>query len=175
MDIKEFFELSAGKWFSQKTSHHLTLKQSANGKSNLVIELLANDDPHVIKLCQQAQIDPSLICGGAKYTWNTIPDALQPNQGSQQGSEIVISIPSQPGASTGSLYRTIGCASTNSMMARYMMGEDNALNIVIEQELVKTEDRIWFESNNFRLRTTIVTPKNGDPVANFYTEIRLNG
>jgi CpeS-like protein len=177
MDVQEFFELSAGKWFSQKTSHHLTLKQSAHGKSDLVIDILPSDDPQVIQLCQQAQIDPSLIWGGAKYTWKGTAhwDAQSQNQANQQGAAIVISMPNQPGSSAGKLFRTVNGVSNQLVMARYTMGEDNALTLVIEQDLTTTEDRIWFESNNVRLRTTIITQTNGNAVANFYTEIRLSG
>ena len=63
MNVREFFELSAGKWFSQKTSQHLTLKQSDHGKSDLTIAILPTDNPHVIQLCQQASIDPGSIWG----------------------------------------------------------------------------------------------------------------
>jgi len=45
MDVKEFFQLSAGKWFSQRTSHHLAFKQSESGKSDLKIDMLPADDP----------------------------------------------------------------------------------------------------------------------------------
>ncbi len=49
MDIQEFFELSAGKWFSHRTSHHLAFKQAEDGKSDITIEMMAKDDPEVIK------------------------------------------------------------------------------------------------------------------------------
>ncbi len=177
MNVQEFFELSAGRWFSQKTSHHLTLKQSAHGKSDLVIDLLPSDDPQIIQLCQQAQIDPNLIWGGAKYTWKGTKqwDAQSQNQANQQGAEIVISIPDRSGASAGKLFRTVNGGSDRLVMAQYTMGDDNALTLLIEQDLTTTEDRIWFESNNVRLRTTIITQTNGNAVANFYTEIRMSG
>ena len=60
MDIQEFFELSAGKWFSHRTSHHLAFKQAEDGKSDITIEMMAKDDPEVIKLCQQYEVDPAL-------------------------------------------------------------------------------------------------------------------
>jgi hypothetical protein len=175
VDIKEFFELSAGKWFSQKTSHHLTLKQSEHGKSDLVIDILPADDPQVSQLCQQAQIDPSLVWGGVKYIWQGTAtwDAQQQSQVNQQGEEIVIAIPSQPIANTGKLFRTVSGAAKSPILARYSMGDDNALTLVTEQSQSSTEDRIWFESDNVKLRTTIVTQTNGDVLASFYTEIRM--
>jgi hypothetical protein len=43
MNIKEIFEQSAGKWFSQRTGHHPAFKQAESGQSNITIELLAAD------------------------------------------------------------------------------------------------------------------------------------
>lgn len=177
MDVKEFFDLSAGKWFSQKTSHHLTLKQSEHGKSDLVVDILPSDDPQVIALCQQACVDPSLVWGGAKYSWKgtTHWDTEQQSQANQQGSAIAILVPSQPGSNTGSLFRTVSGVANPPSAAKYTMGEDNALTLVTEDEQMRSEERIWFESNNVRLRTTISSGRNGDELASFYTEIRMVG
>ena len=70
MNIVEFFQQSAGKWFSQRTSHHLAFKQSESGKSDIVIEMLPSDNPEVVKLCEQYEIDPTLALCGARVTWN---------------------------------------------------------------------------------------------------------
>lgn len=176
MDVKEFFELSAGKWFSQKTSHHLTLKQSEHGKSDLVIDILPNTDPQVVSLCERAQVDPSRVWGGAKYTWKgtTHWDAQQLSPANQQGSSIVILVPSEPAAKAGQLFRTVGDANP-PIAATYTLGEDNALTLVTDDNQLHSEERIWFESDNVRLRTTIVSQPNGDDLAAFYTEIRMSG
>ncbi|WP_310423294.1 phycobiliprotein lyase [Chamaesiphon sp. VAR_48_metabat_135_sub] len=175
MNVREFFELSAGKWFSQKTSHHLTLKQSEHGKTDLVIEILPNDNPHVIQLCQQVGIDPSLTWGGAKYTWKgTVSWDTQPqNPANQQGETIVVSIPDLPAAHTGRLFRADN--GTTPQVAQYQMGDDDALTLVTKQESICFEERIWFESDNVRLRTTMIAQANGDSLASFYSEIRMGG
>jgi hypothetical protein len=177
MDVKEFFELSVGKWFSQKTSHHLTLKQSEHGKSDLAIDILANTDPQVVQLCQQSQVDPSQVWGGAKYTWKgtTHWDALQQSPTNQQGSSIVILVPIEPGAKTGHLFRAVSGSTNPPIAAKYTLGEDNALTLVTDDNQTHSEERIWFESDNVRLRTTIVSQPNGDDLAAFYTEIRMSG
>jgi hypothetical protein len=177
MDVKEFFELSAGKWFSQKTSHHLTLKQSEHGKSDLVIGILPREDPQVIQLCQQAGIDPSQMGVGAKYTWKGTMqwDAQSQNTANQQGAAIAILIPDALGSSVGKLFRSISGSETNPVAVRYTLGDDDALTLVTEDEHQRAEERVWFESNNVRLRTTIVTQSGGDAMASFYSEIRMGG
>jgi CpeS-like protein len=174
MDVQEFFELSAGKWFSQKTSHHLTLKQSEQGKSDLAIEILPNDDPQMLQLCQQAGIDRSLTWGGAKYTWKgtTHWDTQQQSQANQQGSSIVVAIPDKPFANTGRLFQASSIANISPVIAQYNLGDDDALTLTIDNNGTHSEERIWFESPNVRVRTTIVTRANGDNIATFYSEIR---
>jgi CpeS-like protein len=174
MNVREFFELSAGKWFSQKTSQHLTLKQSEHGKSDLAIEILSTDNPQVIQLCQQAGVDPSSVWGGVKYGWKgTIawdtPTQTPPNQ---QGESIAIAIPDSPAATTGKLVY-LGKNARDSQVARYTMGDDDALTLVTQHENICSEERIWFESDNVRIRTTIVTQTGSDSLASFYSEIRM--
>jgi hypothetical protein len=177
MDVKEFFELSAGKWFSQKTSHHLTLKQSEHGKSDLVIDILASDDPQTIELCQQIGVDPTLAGVSAKYTWKgTMQWDAQPNTANQQGVAIAILIPDAPGASAGRLFRFAADSETTTpITAQYILGDDDALTLIAEDRDRRSEERVWFESNNVRLRTTIVTQSSGEALASFYSEIRMGG
>jgi hypothetical protein len=175
MNIREFFELSAGKWFSQKTSQHLTLKQSEHGKSDLVIEILPPDNSQVTQLCQQASIDPSSVWGGVKYTWKgTIawdtPTQTTPNQ---QGESIALAISDAPESNTGKLVHASSSNGKSPQVARYTMGDDNALTLITKHENTCSEERVWFESDNVRVRTTITTQANGDSLASFYSEIRM--
>ena len=181
MDVREFFELTAGKWFSQKTSQHLTLKQSEHGKSDLIIEILPNDHPQAVQLCQQVGIDPSAIWGGIKYTWKgTVSWDPQPQMAAaQNGESIAIAIADAPAAKTGKLFyapkfSSPGTAPTPRSV-QYALGDDDALTLVTQEENISTEERVWFESNNVRLRTTIVTQSNGESLASFYSEIRMAG
>jgi CpeS-like protein len=177
MNVREFFELSAGKWFSQKTSQHLTLKQSEHGKSDLVIEILSSDNPQISQLCQQAGVDPSWIWGGVKYTWKgTIAwDTPTKNSPNQQGESIAIAIPDAPEANSGKLFHTSTTNAKSLQVAQYTMGDDDALTLVTDTGNTSSSERVWFESNNVRVRTTITTQANGDSLASFYSEIRMGG
>ncbi len=191
MNVQEFFELSAGKWFSQKTSHHLTLKQSQQGKSDLEIDILPHDDPQIVQLCQAAGIDPSLTWGGAKYTWKGTShwDNQSQSLTNQQGSTIVVSIPDRSAANSGRLLQStvLSCfhgretrpeqaaAGESPLIAQYQLGDDDALTLTIDRDNTHSEERIWFESPNVRVRTTIVTRTNGDNIATFYSDIRRLG
>ncbi len=173
MDVREFFELSAGKWFSLKTSHHLVVKQSEQGKSDLAIEILASDSPQVTQLCQQAGVDNAAIWSGIRYTWEgtLVWDTHPQNPTNRRGEQIAIVVPDAPAAKTGKLVYSNGKAAA-PQVTKYTMGEDNALTLVSERDNTRCEERMWFESDNVRLRTTIVTQANGDVLASFYSEIR---
>jgi hypothetical protein len=175
VNVQEFFELSAGKWFSQKTSHHLTLKQSQQGKSDLEIDILPHDDPQIVQLCQAAGIDPSLTWGGAKYKWKGTShwDNQSQSLTNQQGSTIVVSIPDRSAANSGRLLQST--AGGSPLIAQYQLGDDDALTLTIDRDNTHSEERIWFESPNVRVRTTIVTRTNGDNIATFYSDIRRLG
>ncbi|MFM6404094.1 MAG: phycobiliprotein lyase, partial [Microcystis sp.] len=51
MDIQEFINLCAGKWFSQRTSYQLAAQKVANNKAEITIDLLAADAADVVQLC----------------------------------------------------------------------------------------------------------------------------
>ncbi len=177
MNVREFFELSVGKWFSQKTSQHLTLKQSEHGKSDLVIDILPADNPQVLQLCQHAGVEPSSIWGGIRYTWKgTISwDTPAQNAANPTGESIAIAIPDSPTANTGKFLHITSGNTLPPQVASYALGDDDALTFVTTTAQVRAEERVWFESNNVRLRTTIVTQTSGDSLASFYSEIRMGG
>ncbi len=54
MDAMEFFQLSTGKWRSQRTTHHLAFKRSEKGESEIQIKALAADDPQVVRNSDQS-------------------------------------------------------------------------------------------------------------------------
>lgn len=161
MNIQEFFELSAGKWFSHHTSHHLGVKQAEEGKSNLTIEMLPPDHPEVVKLCQQYEIDPALAAGGAKVSSNSttvlvpVPDADNPNQ--------------------GKLLLKMGETEKTPVSSRYVMGKDQALTLFTEDENMSSQERLWFASPNLRMRVSTVKQFGGLSAASFTSEIRMGG
>ncbi|MBD0347104.1 MAG: phycobiliprotein lyase, partial [Coleofasciculus sp. Co-bin14] len=92
MDIKEFFEQSAGRWFSQRSSHHLAFKQAENGKSNITIETLSADHQEVVQLCQQYEIEPQLALCGARVVWDGTMEWDEDKE-QHQGSTVLVAIP----------------------------------------------------------------------------------
>jgi CpeS-like protein len=170
MDIKDFFQLSAGKWFSHRTSHHLGLNQSESGKSDLNIELLEKTDPAVVQICQQHEVQPDLAVCGLRVSWEGY---MQRDPSKLKGSTVLVPIAdlAQPGA--GQLLRKPNSSEKIPGAGRYELGTDEALTLITEEETLRSEERIWFASPNLRLRTSVVKHLDGFSLASFSSEIRM--
>ena len=172
MDIQEFFEQSAGKWFSHRTSHHLAFKQSEDGKSNLTIEMLPQDHSEVIKLCQQYEIDPALAQCGARVKWN---GTMAWNEEKHTGSIVLVPVPDPDHPHQGKLLREMGYTEKTPVAGQYIMGSDGALTLITEYETMSSEERLWFASPNLRMRVSVLKRFGGFSMASFTSEIRTGG
>jgi len=175
MDIIEFFEQSAGKWFSQRTLHNLTSGQLQAGKSELKIEILPATDPAVIELCSSHAIAPaSAPLAGVLVTWK-IADQNQKN-----GSTVVVPIPNSDNPKAGKLLQSAGAAPKNalgklpvSIASSYTIGEDDVLTLISQTEDFYAEERLWYLMPNLRIRTSVVKRSSGMTLASFCSEIRM--
>lgn len=172
MDITEFFQQSSGKWFSQRTSHHLAFKQSESGKSDIHIEMVVTDAPEVIQLCEQYEIDPSLAVCGARVTWD---GTMEWDEEKHTGSTVLVAVADPDRPNEGKLLRETGYAEKAPVAGRYVMGEDESLTLITDYETMYSEERLWFASPNLRLRTSILKRFGGFSMATFCSEIRMGG
>jgi CpeS-like protein len=164
MDVIEFFELSAGKWFSQRTVHNLNSGELQVGKSDLKIEILTTTDPAVVKLCQQHSINPATTkLTSLRVNWDGVSDRTASKQ---IGSTILAIVPNPDNPSAGKVLQDKG----NS---RYVMGDDDVLTLITESETIHAEERLWYLMPNLRLRTSVVKQANGKEQASFCSEIRM--
>ncbi|AUT02796.1 phycobiliprotein lyase [Nostoc sp. CENA543] len=171
MNIEEFFELSAGKWFSHRSSHSLDVKPSEDGKSNLIIETIAADHPEVIKLCQQYEISPSAAVCAATITWK---DPIK-SEREKPASTLLACVPDEDNPYEGRLLQAKGNAQQELTIGRYKIGTDEALTITTESAKVHSEERLWFASPNLRMRVSVFKDASGFSMAAFTSEIRMGG
>ena len=169
MDIKKFLELSAGKWFTQRTSYHLDQRKSEQSKAEITVELLSSDNSELIKLCQQHRINPKITWGGTKVSWDNSVDW---GKSKTKGSNILVLVTDSDSRDAGKLLRMRGNTSPKTTIGRYILGKDQALTLIIEDENIYLEERQWFASDNLRLRTALVKGNNGFSQTSFYSEIR---
>mgnify|MGYP006268438649 CR=1 FL=1 len=164
MNSIEFFQLCAGKWLSQRTSHNLTAQKIEVGKSEVQMEIIASTDAEVINLCQKHQIDPNTSCGGLRIQWN---GSVGQDEKKQIGATVVAIIPNTDNSNSGKLLQKTG------NVGSYCLSNDDILTLITESEGFYTEERLWFASENLRQRTSIVKRGDNFSIASFCSEIRM--
>ncbi len=170
MNISEFFQRSAGKWVSQRTSHRLAQNQSEGAKADLMIEALDALDPALMQLCQQQGLDATAAVG-LKVAWsNGIVDGQAKPQ---SGVSLLVAISEAGQPEQGQIISRINSAQL--MLGRFELGLDQVLMLTSQAEDGSSEERIWFASENFRLRTTVIKRQGSARLAAFCSEIRMGG
>ena len=172
MDIIEFFEQSAGKWFSQRTSQNLSDRESAAASSDLWIESLDKDDKEAIALCQAHKVDSSEVLCAARIRWESKPLF---NQTKQSGSTVLVALGQSDREKEGRLLQKTTSPSAASGVSRYVIGTDEAVTIIVESDAIYSEERIWFASENLRMRASITKSADSFSNTSFCTEIRMGG
>jgi phycoerythrin-associated linker protein len=165
MDIQEFINLGAGKWFSQRTSYQLAAQKVANNKAEITIELLTATADDVVQLCLENNCDSQQNLGAWKASWDNSVDWGQPKK---NGSTYIIWLPSED-FYRGKLMKSDG---KSAVVGDYHLRSDEALTLTLEDNQQRIEERIWFASPNLRLRTSVILYPNGERQTIFYSEIR---
>ena len=169
MDIKEFIHLSAGKWFSQRSIHHLDEDKTENNKAEIRVEMLPSDLPDLVQLCKKNQINPNDICSCLKVSWDNSVDWGKPKE---KGSSIIILVSDRDNPQSGKLLTVIDRKDINVGVGHYLLDEDESLTLMIEDGDTYWQERLWFASENLRLRTSLIKHNNNVTATSFYSEIR---
>ena len=169
MNITNFLQLCSGNWFSQRTNYSLVGEETASNKADISITIVNSQDSQIIQLCQQYRFDPQQSVGGLLYSWDTSVDWGKPKQ---QGSSLLVFIADSQNERQGKLIinNTSKPGAINSGI--YAIGEDDAVTLTINTAESKIQERIWFASNNLKLRTTVVENDRDTTNTTFYSEIR---
>lgn len=159
MDIKTFLTQTAGNWFSQRTTYNIAHDEVDNSKANLTINLLPTVDN---ALSSQYHLNRDLALGSIKSHWDNTPDFGKPKQ---QGETTMLIFRDEETDNHGKILR-------DGLVGKYTLAEDESLTFIIEKDNQYIEERIWFASENLRLRNTILK-QNGQVIqTSFYSEIR---
>lgn len=167
MDIREFFQQSSGKWSSIKSSHHVDSTTQQSGKSTLQMVLLEPDDAAVAALCEKQGVKLSLVLGAARVEWDGYIEGETKNQ---KGSLVMVATGD---LTKGRMYRSIGNFGVAVPYSEYSFAEGHEITFRTEVDGTVTVERIWFESENVRLRHTKIRRSDGSTTIVFCSEVRL--
>jgi hypothetical protein len=174
MDGMEFFQRSAGKWTSQRTTHHLAFRRAESGDSDIFVETLKADHPKIVEICEMHNYDPNLAIGGAFVSWDGSM-AWDKEDETHAGNTVFALIPDKDNPKSGVLLRERGYAEIVPIAGRYHIDELDGLVLATEYDTMLTLERFWFANPNLRLRTSTVQRFGGFNTATFCTESRLEG
>ncbi len=171
-DAKEFFQQSAGRWRSQRTTHHLPFRRAESGGSDINVEFLDGDDEKIVAICQMHDVDPSMAIGGAFVSWDGSMAWDKENE-DHKGTTVFALIPDPHNPRKGKLLRERGYAEIVPVAGEYQMDEEDGLVLVTEYETMSIIERFWFVNPDLRLRSSTVKRFGGFNTATFCAESRV--
>ena len=172
-DAMHFFQLSAGKWQSQRTTHHLPFRRAETGDSEIYVEALAADHPKIVEICQLHEVDPTLAIGGAFVSWDGSMAWDKENE-NHEGTTVFALVPDDQEGRKGKLLRDRGYAEIVAVIGQYEMDSEDGLVLITEYETMSIFERFWFVSPDLRLRSSTVKRFGGFNTATFCAEARLD-
>ena len=173
-DAKEFFQQSAGKWRSQRTTHHLPFRRAESGSSDIEVEFLDAGDEKIAAICQMHDVDPQLAIGGAFVSWNGSMAWDRENE-DHKGTTVFALVPHSDNPRKGKLLRDRGYAEIVSVAGEYHMDREDGLVLITEYETMSIIERFWFVNRDLRLRSSTVKRFGGFNTATFCAESRVAG
>lgn len=171
LDGLTFFKNSAGKWRSQRTTHHLPFRRAETGGSKITVEHLEKNDQKIIEICEMHSFDPSLSVGGSYVTWDGAMQWDKENE-NHQGETVFALIPNQDNPRQGKLLRERGYAEIVPVAGEYYLDHEDALILTTEYETMTIHEKFWFINDNIRMRTSTVQRFGGFNTATFCIEVR---
>lgn len=172
-DAKEFFQQSAGKWRSQRTTHHLPFRRAESGGSDINVEFLDAHDEKVAEICRLHDLDPQTAIGGAFVSWDGSMAWDKENE-DHKGTTVFALIPTSEDARKGKLLRERGYAEIVPVVGEYHMDEQDGLVLITEYETMSIIERFWFVNSDLRLRSSTVKRFGGFNTATFCVESRVS-
>ncbi|MGF1542109.1 MAG: phycobiliprotein lyase [Pleurocapsa sp.] len=171
-DAKEFFQHSAGRWRSQRTTHHLPFRRAESGGSDINVEFLDAADEKIVAICEMHDVEPQTAIGGAFVSWDGSMAWDKENE-DHTGTTVFALIPDPENSRKGKLLRERGYAEIVPVAGEYEMDDEDGLILVTEYETMSIIERFWFVNPNLRLRSSTVKRFGGFNTATFCAESRV--
>lgn len=169
MTMMEFFQKSAGVWFTQRTVHHFDAVADESGESKLYVGMVAADDPRISAICQPQGIDPANAQGGASFMWQAHDDTQDPDP---DKAAVLVDVPDDASGRSGKLLRNQGYVEKIPVVSRYWFGKDGILTIDTDYDNNQGQERCWFITHDFRVRVSTVRMMNGIYLMTYCSERR---
>ncbi len=154
-DALSFFQLSCGRWRSQRSSHHLLYRSAEAGGSLIEVVEVAASDPRLLAIAALYQQDPAHLVGGCQVRWSGSM-AWDKAGEAHEGESVFALIPSDERGRAGLLLRDRGYAETAPVAGHFAMDERDELLLSTNYETMSSLERFSFAGPDVRLRTSTV-------------------
>ena len=166
-----FFQLSCGRWRSQRSVHHLLHRRADAGGSRIVVVELEAIDSRLVELAQLHGQDPAGLVGGCWVRWSA--SMAWDKAGEDHTGESVIGlIPTDECGREGILLRDLGYAEKAPASSRFCMDEHDGLLLSTDYETMSVWERFAFQGPNVRVRSSTVEGLSNN--ASFCIETRCD-
>ena len=170
-DALSFFQLSCGRWRSQRSVHHLLHRRAEAGGSLIVVEELHPGDRRLLEIAELHGQDPAGLVGGCWVRWSASM-AWDKAGEDHTGDSVTGLIPTDERGREGLLLRDLGYAEKAPASSRFHMDERNGLLLSTEYETMSVWERFAFAGPDVRVRTSTVEGLSNN--ASFCIETRCS-
>ena len=154
-DALSFFQLSCGRWRSQRSSHHLLHRRAVAGGSLIVVAMVEAGDPRFEAIARLHGQEPAAVVGGCHVRWSGSM-AWDKAGEAHEGESLFGLIPTDERGRAGLLLRDRGYAETAPVAGHFRMDERDGLLLSTDYETMSSWERFSFAGPNVRLRSSTV-------------------
>jgi len=169
-DALSFFQLSSGRWRSQRSVHHLLHRRAEAGGSLIVVNDLETSDPRLRTLAEQQGHDPDRLAGGSLVRWSASMAWDQDGE-AHDGESVIGLIPESGDGRSGLLLRDLGYAEKAPAASEFAMDDEDGLVLRTAYETMTVWERFSFSGPDVRVRSSTVEGLSNN--ASFCLELRL--
>jgi hypothetical protein len=154
-DALSFFRLSAGRWRSQRTSHHLLHRRAESGGSLIEVVMLEVGDERLGAIADMHSQEPARVVGGCHVRWQGSM-AWDKAGENHQGESLFGLVPQDEQGRQGLLLRERGYAETAPVAGHFRLDHEQNLWLSTSYETMDSVERFWFAGPDVRLRSSTV-------------------
>ena len=173
MNIEEFFLKSVGEWNSMRSGHSLAFQEFEEIRSKIKIVPSKSNDSRVIKFLKDNLITTNAVNKAFLINWEAKSEWGEENQKENSSGESIL-VPIEISKTEGKIIRSVGYTEAVQVISLYKILDDGTLIIYSEYSHIYTEERIWFVSNNLRIRSSVTRAIDSSAIlqTSYASEIR---
>ena len=173
MNIEEFFLKSVGEWNSMRSGHSLAFQEFEEIRSKIKIVRSKRNDSRVIKFLKDNLITTNAVNKAFLINWEARSEWGEENQKENSSGESIL-VPIEISKTEGKIIRSVGYTEEVQVVSLYKILDDGTLIIYSDYSHIRTEERIWFVSNNLRSRFSVTRAIDSSAIlqTSYASEIR---